>query len=90
MDRLLDESAPSQAANELAVAAAMGDLGNLNEETDGAPEQEDDSLSAKLLNNAAALHLRGGEREAALQLIQEAVEVLRSSFPCVSASMYLA
>ena len=76
MDRLLDESAPSQAANELAVAAAMGGLGDLNEnEAEGAPDQEDDSLSAKLLNNAAALHLRGGEKEAALHLIEEAVEV---------------
>ncbi len=36
---------------------------------------EDVFLPAKLLNNAAALHLRGGEKEAALDLMYEAIEV---------------
>ena len=77
MDRLIDDAGPSQAANELAVAAALGGLGDLNEEqANGALENEDDSLSLKLLNNAAALHLRGGEKEESLNLMNEAVKVL--------------
>lgn len=76
MDRVLDDSQPSQAANELAVAAALGNLGDLNEDQpDDLRETEDDSLSARLLNNAAALHLRGGEKEVALNLVEEAVQV---------------
>ena len=81
MDRLLDENQPSQAANELAVAAALGNLGDLSEDQpDDLRETEDDSLSARLLNNAAALHLRGGEKEVALNLIEiEIVEYLHTS-----------
>lgn len=34
-----------------------------------------DPLPAKLLNNAAVLHMRGGEPASALELMQEAVQV---------------
>ena len=82
MDRLIDDAGPSQAANELAVAAALGGLGDLNEEqANGALENEDDSLSLKLLNNAAALHLRGGEKEESLNLMNEAVKVWSLTWP---------
>jgi hypothetical protein len=45
---------------------------------DKAKEEEASRLSAlpaKLLNNAAVLHMRGGEAAAALALMQEAVQV---------------
>ena len=75
MDRLSEEVMPSQAANEQAVAAVLeaGPAGGPREEQ----VVEDGFLPAKLLNNAAALHLRGGERAAALELMYEAVEVRR-------------
>ena len=74
MDRVGDEAQPSQqqAANELAVAAV---LETVEGREDAAEDAEDDGLPAKLLNNAAALHLRGGEKQAALRLMYEAVEV---------------
>ena len=74
MDRIGGEAQPSQqqAANELAVAAV---LEAAEGREDGAEDAEDDGLPAKLLNNAAALHLRGGEKLAALRLMYEAVEV---------------
>lgn len=74
MDRIGDQAQPSQqqAANELAVAAVL-EAGEGRK--DGAEDAEDDGLPAKLLNNAAALHLRGGQKQAALRLMYEAVEV---------------
>ena len=89
MDRVVDVGLPSQAANELAVAAAMGALGDLNEDSSAAAEQEEDGVTVKLLNNAAALHLRGGEKEAALDLIEQAVEVhMNHRFPQHSSSEF--
>ncbi len=51
-------------------------------------EQADrlDPLPAQLLNNAAVLHMRGGEPHAALGLIEEAVQVSHYCFtvPCLT------
>lgn len=65
-----------RAADELAVTTAME-----HGEQGGGPE-EDDSLSARLLNNAAALHLRSGEKHAGLQLMYEAVQVRACIHDC--------
>ena len=43
--------------------------------TSGQLEAGPDRLSAKLLNNAAVLHLRAGHVTAALELMEEALEV---------------
>ncbi len=72
LDRVSDEAMPSQAANEQTVAAVLEGI-DPPEASGEAPE--DNFLPAKLLNNAAALHLRAGEREAALNLMYEAIEV---------------
>lgn len=72
LDRVGEEAQQSQsAADDLAVETAMEERGG----DAGAGDADDDVLPAKLLNNAAALHLQGGEKEAALELMYEAVEV---------------
>lgn len=73
MDRVNSDALPSQAANEQAVAALLE--GGAPDESGEGKASEDSFLPAKLLNNAAALHLRGGEKEAALNLMYEAIEV---------------
>ena len=72
MDRVSEEAMPSQAANEQTVAAV---LEGIEPPEAGGESPEDSFLQAKLFNNAAALHLRAGEKEAALNLMYEAIEV---------------
>lgn len=82
MDRVFDEAVPSQAANESVVAAV---LEGVEEAGSGEESKEENFLPAKLLNNAAALHLRGGDKEAAIQLMYEAIEVApTAAFPFCS------
>ena len=72
MDRVADVAGQSPVVGELAVAAVMegGDKTAAAEES----PPGDVFLPAKLLNNAAALHLRGGEKGAAMDLMYEAIE----------------
>ena len=86
MDRVFDEAVPSQAANESAVAAV---LEGVEDSGLGEEGRENNFVSAKLLNNAAALHLRGGDKAAAIQLMYEAIEVSQAqSFKVCSYTIY--
>ena len=73
MDRVGEDAGGAQPSQPTANGFAVATIMEANaHRADPGDELTDEFLPAKLLNNAAVLHMRCGDKQTALQLMQEA------------------